>query len=400
MTPILPPNSVVVATTAILGIANHLYFKRYEPVRTTVVRTACFLLLEPAIQLFALHRFAGTVDISKSNLFITYLIFFGTMATFITLYRLSPFHPLAKIPGPVMYKITKFYRMYVTWTGQQRITLNALHDQYGPIIHTGPNEISTIDLDPVKPILGTGGLPKAHVPYLFTKVVGHPAALIGTTGEKRIDRRRIWNRGFTSESIKEYQQSILTKANELAEGLSTRAGVELDLFQWMSFFTFEMMFGANTNMLKNGKDHQNLMKLIQNGNKFDEITSHVPWITCLATFLPSDNAKLRQFASGWGNRRLREGAEKKDLWYHLTDEEGHEKIKPTPFVVDADSQLAIIAGSDTTSSALTNVIWCLLAHPNAYKRARDEVDREFPPGTDPLLDTSRYSNLKFTKACL
>ncbi|KAJ8079726.1 hypothetical protein PM082_016548 [Marasmius tenuissimus] len=267
----------------------------------------------------------------------------------------------------------------------------------------GPNDISVVDLDSVKAILGTDGLPKAPS-YLLTKVVGHPIALIGAKGEERSGRRRVWSRGFTSGSVKEYQHIVVAKANELSDGLYARAGSEVDLFEWLGFFSFdfmgEMMFGASTGMLKHGKDDQGVMKIIQGAGRFDEVTSQIPWLTYLATFIPSDSTKLRVFGFGWGKRRVQEGAEKKDLWYHLADEEGHEKTKPSPQVVIADSVLAIVAGSDTTSTALANFFWCIMAYPSAYKRVRDEIGRVFPPGTDSLLDTSRYENLKFTKACL
>ncbi|KAL0057169.1 hypothetical protein AAF712_016197, partial [Marasmius tenuissimus] len=82
------------------------------------------------------------------------------------------------------------------------------------------------------------------------------------------------------------------------------------------------------------------------------------------------------------------------------DEEGHETVKPRPDLVGPDSTAAIIAGSDTTSTAMTNFFWCILSHPETYKRIIGEVDKEYPPGTDPLLDTSRYANLTFLKACL
>ena len=47
-----------------------------------------------------------------------------------------------------------------------------------------------------------------------------------------------------------------------------------------------------------------------------------------------------------------------------------------------DGVLAIIAGADTTASALTSVFACLLAHPGAYAELQKEVDRFYPPGAD------------------
>ena len=56
------------------------------------------------------------------------------------------------------------------------------------------------------------------------------------TSEARTDRRRIWSRGFTTEAVKEYQEIIVDKATQLAEGLSARTKSEVDLRQWLGFF--------------------------------------------------------------------------------------------------------------------------------------------------------------------
>ncbi|KAL0068197.1 hypothetical protein AAF712_004857 [Marasmius tenuissimus] len=398
-------DSPIVTIATFLGIANHLYFRRYEPVRTTVLRTAGILLAEPVLLLYLIQQFRPEIDLSFSAFSTAYLIFFTSLTTSIVLYRISPFHPLANIPGPMLFKITKFWRMYIFVTGRQHLALKALHDRYGPIIRIGPNDISVNDLESVRSILGAEGLPKGPA-YLHGKEVGRPIPLVGTKGAERTYRRRVWSRGFTTEAVKEYQQIIVNKAAELLEALNMRAkvGLEVDLVQWFNFFAFdfmaEMSFSGGSDMLKDGRDTHGLIQLIQDGGWASQLASQVPWLTYLATFLPPNNTKLQRFAASWCDMRIKKGAERRDLWYHLTDEAGHEQAKPTPTVVASDSVLAIIAGSDTTAASMSNFIWCILAHPEAYKRVREEVDKEFPQGTDPLLDTSRYGGMKFMNACI
>ncbi|KAL0568859.1 hypothetical protein V5O48_013112 [Marasmius crinis-equi] len=226
-------------------------------------------------------------------------------------------------------------------------------------------------------------------------------------GEERNSRRRVWSRGFTSDAIKEYQAIVVKKAAQLGEALGARSQSEVDLLEWLSFFSFdfmaEMMFGGGSQMLIDGCDVNGALKVLQKGVWANELIAHIPWFTHLARYLPAMARNVKQmenFAIQWCTRRIQDGAEKKDLWYHLTDEAGLEKVKPTLDVVASDSTLAIIAGSDTTSTAMAALFWCLMAHPDSYKRLREEVDREYPPGTDPLLDTSRHGNMKYLTACL
>ena len=67
-----------------------------------------------------------------------------------------------------------------------------------------------------------------------------------------------------------------------------------------------------------------------------------------------------------------------------SNEDGSEAESPPPLTVISDSALAIIAGSDTTASTLGNIVYCLLANRDAYKRLQAEVDACYPAGEDSL----------------
>lgn len=94
----------------------------------------------------------------------------------IVVYRLSPFHPLAKYPGPIACKISQLWAVLIYSRGKAHHYRKLLHDQYGPIVrigtplrayHTGsadgaqgPNELSVTDKDMLQYILGSQGMPK------------------------------------------------------------------------------------------------------------------------------------------------------------------------------------------------------------------------------------------------
>ncbi|KAG7090507.1 hypothetical protein E1B28_009620 [Marasmius oreades] len=387
----------------VLGVTNHLFFKRYQPVRTTVIRTAVILLLQPLLLLPVLNRYS-VLHLSVYNALIGYITFFLSLTTSIVLYRLSPFHPLAGVPGPMIFKVSKLWHTYITWRGHQHLVLKELHDHYGPIVRKGPNEISVIDADSVKLVLGS--LPKGQS-YQAGTFEGHPPSLISLSGQDRIDRRRVWSRGFTSEQIKEYQPIIEKKVVQLVDSLLARSNSgSVDLLKWFNFFSFdvmaEMIFGTESNMVTEGNDH-GVFETLKRGLLFNEIGSHIPWLTHCWLLLPSvahHGLQMYALANAWCGRRLQKGPDFKDLWYHLTDEAGHEKVKPTMEIVASDSTLAMVAGSDTTATAMANLFWCLLSHPECYEKLRGEVDREYPQGMDPLLDTSRQVNMKYLNGCL
>ncbi|KAJ2970938.1 hypothetical protein NUW54_g12618 [Trametes sanguinea] len=65
----------------------------------------------------------------------------------------------------------------------------------------------------------------------------------------------------------------------------------------------------------------------------------------------------------------------------------------------SNGTLAMIAGSDTTSIALSNLFYFVLSDPDVYARLRVEVDRFFPPGEDPL-QTKHHATMPFLNAVM
>lgn len=67
----------------------------------------------------------------------SFAIYVGTLVTSVVAYRLGPYHPLAKYPGPVLGKLSKLWMSYICTTGRQHIYYRELHDKYGDIVRIG-----------------------------------------------------------------------------------------------------------------------------------------------------------------------------------------------------------------------------------------------------------------------
>lgn len=94
-----------------------------------------------------------------------------------------------------------------------------------------------------------------------------PNNLIAMRGDSHAKRRRLWNRGMNSESLKEYEQLIDRRAQQLVERLEASSG-PVDLAAWLGYFSFDFMgsmaFGGGFEMLRDGGDKQGLWAVIDN----------------------------------------------------------------------------------------------------------------------------------------
>lgn len=118
--------------------------------------------------------------------FLAFVTYYVTLLSSITLYRLSPFHPLAQYPGPLLPKITKLWHVWKIWHGKQHLYIQGLHDKYGDIVRIGklnppsrpyyvlvihnaialgPNEVSIRGANCITPVLGAQGMPKGPSKY-------------------------------------------------------------------------------------------------------------------------------------------------------------------------------------------------------------------------------------------
>lgn len=125
---LLPSNQLEVAPAVCLGIAVHLLLHIFEPsdalTALTIITLGPVILFVPSFQ-------------SACCIATTYAVYLSSLSLSVFLYRISPFHPLAGIPGPFWLKVSKISGMWISFTGKTHIVVKDLHDRYGPVVRTG-----------------------------------------------------------------------------------------------------------------------------------------------------------------------------------------------------------------------------------------------------------------------
>lgn len=112
--------------------ASHLIFKRtetHEPSHLIVL-----LVLVPAfLSLVFFPHYASAFSAVGASL----TVYFTSLLGSIIIYRLSPWHPLARYPGPVVARLTKFWFAFLSLRGKQYLYYQQLHDRYGDVVRVG-----------------------------------------------------------------------------------------------------------------------------------------------------------------------------------------------------------------------------------------------------------------------
>ena len=103
------------------------------------VPTTFLLVMVPALLGYFFLPFSKSVF---SAAVYGFSFFHAALLASILVYRVSPFHPLAKYPGPFLAKFSKLWGIFMTATGKQHKHIIKLHEKYGPFVRVGESACS------------------------------------------------------------------------------------------------------------------------------------------------------------------------------------------------------------------------------------------------------------------
>ncbi|KAI0643598.1 high nitrogen upregulated cytochrome P450 monooxygenase 2, partial [Trametes meyenii] len=373
----------------------HQIFKRFEPNNIPV--QLALVAAPPALSPFLFNARSGLADFS-----IAFAAYLSALVFSIIIYRLSPFHPLAQYPGPLYLKVSKIPLTWIASRGRMHTFILQLHERYGDVVRTGPNEVSIRDPDAV---LGVSTLPKGPKWINQTMAYSDQASLIAESNpHEHARRRRPWNRAFSTAALKGYEEIIGRRVTQLVDALSAQKGA-VDLGKWIDFFTYDFMsdmcFGGGSEMLKDG-DAGSSWHILSSGLASFHVIGQMPWTVLYARRIPKFAHFIQRMVSyglSLAVQRVKNGSLSRDLFYYLNNEDGAEPSTPPFKETVSNGSLAMIAGSDTTSITLSNLFYLILKDGDAYKRLQAEVDQYFPAGEN-ALDTKHHASMPFLNAVI
>ncbi|KZV84172.1 cytochrome P450 [Exidia glandulosa HHB12029] len=394
--------SILIASAA-TGIALHQLFRIREP----NILSAVLTVASADAALYALLKGQKT---GHATLSLVCRITGESVAALLlsmALYRLSPWHPLAHIPGPAIYKLTRLRTVVSSWRGTHYKAMNRLHTKYGPVVRMGPNAISVIDIAAVSSVLSASGLPKDH--YYRARHPPTADSLLVMTGTAHAHRRRIWNCGLGQETLPIHARAAAAGVERLRKQLDKLADgqTRVNMTDWIRLYGFDFMgefaFGREFGLVQAGTDNIGVWRAIQRFLVAHDIVGHLPWLGIRAAFIPelvTALVSLRNFARKCVQDRLKRPATTLDLWYYLGTEDSDGAGRLRPAELAADGTLALVAGSDTSASAMVCTLYFLLSNPTSLAKARAEVDTVVANGVTPWTSADAHDDLPFINACI
>ncbi|KAI5919545.1 averantin oxidoreductase [Camillea tinctor] len=324
------------------------------------------------------------------------------------------FHPLAKYPGPRLAGATPWWIALTYARGTTSADLLKVHNKYGPVVRTSPNELSYINPPQWKEIYG-------HRPpgqEEFAKDKKYHAGLKGKPLLINADRgyhseiRKLFAHGFSEKALREQEPVLQGYVDLLMQKLrenSQDGHLPVDISMWYNFTTFDFVgfltFGESFNCLQSSQLHKwvHIFFSLAKYMAYSQAISRMPRLIQTAAMtwgipasVKSQVATLHQLNKEKTKYRIECESQVPDFMDKLID--AYKSGKMTFGQIMGNGQLLIAAGSETTATLLSGLTFLLLKHSRVYEKLTKEIRGSFQSPEE--ITVVGVNRCKYLLACI
>ncbi|BCS24988.1 cytochrome P450 [Aspergillus puulaauensis] len=373
----------ILATASLTGVALHLlFFKHVEvdkrPASTAASFVAAYFLLANALPRIS-SEYAGFAW-SYTVALLAWASLVLSLWTSILVYR-AFFHPLKSFPGPFGARLSKLWSLNKVLETNIRWyrTLDALHQQYGDFVRTGPRELVIFDAEAITPVLGFASI-TGKGPFYDSMETS-----VNTTRDREFHRKRrkVWDNAFKI-SLADYAPRVEEFTSQLLVRIGKNLGQPILVNEICIHYSYDVMsalaFGDPMGFIKGDSNDiaKSVLDNIQKGVDAIGLLLHVPWLMGMLTTFSWAIGPMREwneYSEKLVIQRKNMKNPKPDLFSHLLD--NTEDTAAGRSLLNSECRLIVGAGSDTTATALTFLLVNFALYPEWLQRLREEVDPTF-----------------------
>lgn len=325
-------------------------------------------------------------------------------------------NPLGKYPGPKFAATSRLPQLYHTFKGDLLEWVNGLHTTHGDVVRIAPDELSYATGEAWKGIYGHASAGKRVTekdPRFYGPSFNGAPDIIRANGPDHSRFRRNFSHAFSDRALREQQSLICGYADALIDNLRRTIKedpeAKVNMVRMFNLTTFDIMgdltFGDSLNLLA-GTGNLNWVAAVFisiKANAIRRLARYVPWTTPIAQRLIPKELKEQSIAHYEasqervdkridGSRTL----QKPDIWGIVMNQK--EDLRLSRAEMYANSQVFMVAGTETTATALSGLLYHLLMTPEKMSIIVDEVRGAFQKGSD--IEMRALERMPYLNACI
>ncbi|KAF3045478.1 hypothetical protein E8E12_007001 [Didymella heteroderae] len=292
--------------------------------------------------------------------------------------------------------------------------------RYGEVVRIAPDELSFVNPDALRDIYGHGAKgtqgrvpPKAFSRYpevVYISMLNEPS----DAEHARI--RRIFSPAFSERALTEQEPVFVKYADQLVHVLQKKSKEEqhgaVDFVQMFNFTTFDIMadmtFGEPLHMLDNA-EYTPWVSMIFGYVKVATcagiLKTYYPRVFGLIEILLGNKMQQTrknhmQHTVTRVTKRLTQGRQTEgvDLWTYVLSQQAKGKKGLSRGSMDANASLFMIAGTETTATTLSGLVYMLMRDPATMNKLTAEIRESFASSSD--ISMERLARLPYLNACI
>lgn len=289
------------------------------------------------------------------------------------------------------------------------------------MIRLAPNKLSYINPDAVKEIKGHRKLNQdenGKDPDFFYYV---RSSIIAAPRDAHSRVRKALSHGFSAKTMQDqsgiilgYVDLFISQLKAIVQKQSQEGGDEkgeksgaVDLVEWFNHFTFDIIgdlaFGSPFGSLETGKTHPWVVIVFESIERFAKMVTvrwYAPWLTNFMVMIGVGKPQQQQqiFAAEKIKERLQITTSRPDFVDSLIRENAEGQAIFSEMEIVQTMRLLVLAGSETTATALSGAAYFLCKYPEVQRKLAEEIRGAFKEESE--IDLVSVNKLTYMLAVL
>ncbi|KAI0110917.1 cytochrome P450 [Nemania sp. FL0031] len=318
-------------------------------------------------------------------------------------------HPLSKYPGPPIWAMSQIPWTVMFCSGEAHRRLLELHDQYGPIVRIGPNELSYTEPGAWGDIVGrrkSGPPENPKAPWYCPPESKHIAV---APYEDHLRMRRVLSAAFSGSALVKQEKLVMGYVNLLMHRLYELSANEatsiIDIGLWFNFCLFDtigdLAFGEPFGCLQESAIHPWIAMIFATlrAGAVGTALSRFPLLRVLLPLVvPRKLLELGGNLKRTSKEKISKRMESKTTRSYFVEAMSSSvgDMSMTREEIDNNAFVLTVAGSETTATALTGATYLLVTNPDSLRKLYSELRDAF--SDDRSIDFASVRNLRFLDA--
>lgn len=361
--------------------------------------TSLSLAIPPLVNLPPLHMLG--------YLLLTYLLLTWLLTALYNIY----IHPLRHFPGPTHWLIFPLLRHIASIRGTREHSIVAHHALYGPVVRSAPDTLTFTSPQAWADVYGHGRNPELPKALGVGRRQREPVPdILFADARTHARYRRALAPAFSERALGEQMGLVGMYIDLLMEKLGERAerGEAVDMTRWFNFTTFDLIgdltFGEALGGLESGDTNvwiERVRKALRALPLILVLREYLPGLgVVLGSLFKKSSRQHQAMVKSLVQRRIgnAEYGHRGDFMDQMMrGGRKDEQLTDDELTVNAD--ILMIAGSETTATLLTGVVYFLLSNPDKMERLKQEIRGAFARKED-MTFAATTARLPYLLACL